>query len=68
MTDKVAVKGTLSDDCKSIMYEDDDEDKIVNVSDLLVPFSGKSIDFSVSLKASEELSIDDFKSSEEDFS
>lgn len=57
-TDKLSVKGTLSETCDSIVYLDENEAaQEVNISDLLNAFSGQDIDLSISLKTDEDLDL-----------
>ena len=58
VTDKVSVKGRLSDDGTFITYEDDDKnEQKVKIADLLNSFKGQDIDFSVSLKTESALDV-----------
>lgn len=58
-TDKITVKGVLSTDGTYIAYEDENKDtQEVKIADLLKGFADCLIDFSVSLKAEEELDLD----------
>lgn len=58
-TDKLTVKGgILSEDCLTVTYTDEnDVEQKVKVCDLLAPFKNQIIDFSVVLKADEELEV-----------
>lgn len=58
-TDKLTVKsGILSEDCLTITYTDENDiEQEVKVCDLLAPFKNQVIDFSVVLKADEELEV-----------
>lgn len=58
-TDKLTVKsGMLSEDCLTITYTDEnDVEQEVKVCDLLAAFKNQVIDFSVVLKADEELEV-----------
>jgi hypothetical protein len=60
ITDKVSVKGTLSEDGTTITYlnEDKNEEEIT-VAECLNVFKGKPIDFSVSLKSESDIPEDD---------
>lgn len=60
-TDKLTVKGgVLSEDCLTITYTDENDiEQEVKVCDLLAPFKNQVIDFSVVLKADEELEVPD---------
>jgi hypothetical protein len=56
ITDKVSVKGTLSEDGTIITYlnEDKNEEEIT-VAECLNIFKGKPIDFSISLKSETDI-------------
>lgn len=62
-TDKLTVKaGTLSEDCTTITYTDENdieqEVKVADlVADLLTSFKNQVIDFTVALKTDEELDV-----------
>lgn len=57
-TDKVHVKGILSEDCKTVVYEDENGTECqAKVVDLLKPFMNQPIDLSVSLKSEEDLNL-----------
>ncbi len=58
-TDKLTVKsGILSEDCLTITYTDENDIKQeAKVRDLLAAFKNQVIDFSVVLKADEELDL-----------
>jgi len=56
ITDKVSVKGMLSEDGTTITYKDEDKvEQEITVADCLNIFKGKPIDFSVSIKSEDEL-------------
>ena len=56
ITDKVSVKGMLSDDGTTITYNDENKIKQqITVADCLSMFKGKPIDFSVCIKSENEL-------------
>lgn len=56
ITDKVSVKGMLSEDGTTITYKDEDKvEQEITVADCLNIFKGKPIDFSVSVKSEDEL-------------
>ena len=56
ITDKVSVKGILSDDGTTIVYKDDNKvDQEITVAECLSIFKGKPIDFSISIKSEDEL-------------
>lgn len=58
ITDKLSVKGILSEDGITITYTDEnDMDQDVKVSDLLNVFKNQPIEFSVQLKNDEELDV-----------
>lgn len=55
---KVNIKGSLTEDCKQIIYLDEDENQqTVCVEELLKPFSSKDINLFINLKESEPLYI-----------
>lgn len=56
ITDKVAVKGILSDDGTVITYTDENKiEQDITIAECLKAFVGKPIDFSVSIKSEDEL-------------
>lgn len=57
ITDKVSVRGRLSDDGTFIIYEDDKNKQKVKIADLLNTFKGRDIDFSASLKTESALDV-----------
>lgn len=60
ITDKVAVKGMLSEDGTVITYTDENKvEQDISVADCLKSFVGKSIDFSISIKSEDELPEED---------
>ena len=60
ITDKVSVKGMLSEDGTTITYTDENKiEQEITVADCLNIFKGKPIDFSVSIKSEDELPDDD---------
>jgi len=60
ITDKVTVKGVLSEDGTTIKYLDEDKvEQEITVADCLKAFMGEAIDFSVSLKTEGELPEDE---------
>lgn len=60
ITDKVSVKGMLSEDGTTITYKDEDKvEQEITVADCLNIFKGKPIDFSVSVKSEDELTEDE---------
>ena len=57
-TDKIQVKGILSEDGTTVTYEDDNKiEQEIKVADLLNAFINQSIDLSVSLKTEEDLDV-----------
>lgn len=60
ITDKVGVKGMLSEDGTTITYTEENKIEQENtVADCLNIFKGKPIDFSVSIKSEDELPEDE---------
>jgi hypothetical protein len=58
LMDKITIKGELSQDGKSIVYNDKDEgDVTVEIAKCLAPFAGEEISFSISTK--DETDLDD---------
>ena len=58
ITDKLSVKGVLSEDGTFITYTDEnDVEQDVKVSDLLKAFINQTIEFGVSLKSDEDLDL-----------
>lgn len=58
ITDKLSVKGVLSEDGTVITYTDEnDVDQDVKVSDLLNAFKNQPIEFNVQLKSDEDLDV-----------
>lgn len=58
ITDKLSVKGVLSEDGTAITYTDEnDTEQEVKVSDLLNVFKNQPIEFAVQLKSDEELDV-----------
>ena len=58
ITDKLSVKGVLSEDGTYITYTDEnDVEQDVKVSDLLKAFINQPIEFGVSLKSDEDLDL-----------
>lgn len=67
VTNKVSVKGVLSDDGTTITYLDENkEEQEIKVSDCLLAFRDSPINFSVSFTTDEELEIEvnDYKNNE----
>lgn len=60
ITDKVSVKGMLSEDGNTITYLDENkEEQEITVVDCLEMFKGCPIDFTVSVKTEDELTDDE---------
>lgn len=58
ITDKLSVKGILSEDGAFITYTDEnDTEQDVKISDLLNAFKNQPIEFTVSLKSDEDLDL-----------
>ena len=58
ITDKLTIKGVLSEDATFITYTDEnDAEQDVKVPDLLKAFINQPIEFSVSLKSDEDLDL-----------
>ena len=55
ITDKVSVKGTLSEDGSTITYMNDKIEEEITITECLKNFLGKPIDFSISIKSEDEL-------------
>ena len=56
ITDKVSVKGMLSEDGTTITYTDENKiEQEITVADCLNIFKGKPIDFSVSIKSEDDI-------------
>lgn len=57
-TDKLSVKGILSEDCSTIVYIDENDlEQEVKVVDLLNAFKDQFIEFGVQLKSDEDLDL-----------
>lgn len=59
ITDKVSVKGILSDDGTVITYMNDKMEEEITIAECLKAFLGKPVDFSISIKSEDELPEDD---------
>lgn len=59
ITDKVSVKGILSDDGKVITYMNDKTEEEITIAECLKAFLGKPVDFSISIKSEDELPEED---------
>lgn len=58
VTDKLSVKGLLSEDGSFITYTDENGvDQDIKVSDLLQAFINQPIEFNISLKSDEDLDL-----------
>lgn len=58
ITDKLSVKGVLSEDGTFITYTDENDiEQDIKVSDLLKAFINQPIEFGVSLKSDEDLDL-----------
>lgn len=58
ITDKLSVKGVLSEDGSFITYTDENDiEQDVRISDLLNAFKNQVIEFGVSLKSDEDLDV-----------
>ena len=58
-TDKVSVKGTLSEDGTIITYLNEDKNECeISVDDCLRVFRGKNLSFTVQVKKDEELDVE----------
>lgn len=55
ITDKVSVKGILSDDGTVITYMNDKTEEEIMITKCLKAFLGKPVDFSISIKSEDEL-------------
>lgn len=61
-TEKVSIKGVLSDDAKSITFIEDKNEKTVAIQDYLDKFASMAVEFSIGSKDEEDL----YKSDPED--
>ena len=59
ITDKVSVKGILSEDGTVITYMNDKVEEEITVAGCLKVFLGKPVDFSISVKLEDELPEED---------
>lgn len=55
ITDKVTVKGILSNDGTTITYMNDKIEEEITIAECLKAFLGKPVDFSISVKTEDEL-------------
>lgn len=57
-TDKISVKGLLSDDGSEITYLDENKDEqLIAVLDCMNAFAGKYVEFNLSQKSEEDLAV-----------
>lgn len=58
ITDKLSVKGVLSEDCTYITYcDENNQEQDILVADMLSAFKNQEIEFAVSLKNDEDLEV-----------
>lgn len=58
ITDKLSVKGVLSEDGTIITYTDENDiEQDIKIADLLNAFKNQAIEFGVSLKSDEDLDV-----------
>lgn len=55
ITDTIKIKGILSEDGQTIVYEKDKEDYSADISDILKQFAGELIIFSIGTKEEKDL-------------
>ena len=56
VSDKLAVKGILSDDCTEIKYIDDDKvEQTVSIEECMSHFANQAITFTITLNTDEDL-------------
>lgn len=55
-TEKVTIKGWLSDDATTVTYDEDKEEKTVTVQDYLNKFASMDVEIVISSKSDEDLS------------
>ena len=55
ITDTIKIKGILSEDGQTIIYEKDKEDYSADISDILKQFAGELIIFSIGTKEEKDL-------------
>lgn len=68
ITDKVSVKGVLSDDGTVITYMNDKAKEEITIAECLKAFLGKPVDFSISIKSEDELPEEDDEQKVGDYS
>lgn len=54
-TEKVTIKGVLSDDATNITYVEDKAEKTVTIQDYLNKFASMAVEFSIGCKSDEDL-------------
>lgn len=59
ITDKISVKGILSEDGTTITYMNDKVEENITITECLKAFLGKPVDFSISVKSEDELPEDE---------
>lgn len=60
LTDKFTIKGVLSEDCQTIVYENSEgESAEIAVEKCLAPFAGEDITFVVTTKSDQEKTLDE---------
>ncbi len=59
ITDKISVKGMLSEDGTTITYMNNKVEEEITIAECLNIFKGKPIDFSIQQKSEDELSEDE---------
>ncbi len=59
ITDKISVKGMLSEDGTTITYMNDKVEEEITIAECLKAFLGKPVDFSISVKSEDELPEDE---------
>ncbi len=59
ITDKVTVKGILSENGTTITYMNDKVEEKITIAECLKVFLGKPVDFSISIKSEGELPEDE---------
>lgn len=55
VTEKVSIRGVLSDDAKSITFIEDKNEKTVAIQDYLDKFASMAVEFSIGSKDEEDL-------------
>lgn len=68
ITDKVSVKGILSDNGTVITYMNDKTEEEITIAECLKAFLGKPVDFSISIKSEDELPEEDDEQKVGDYS